>query len=43
MAYQARRSSVLTEDIELINKNNEVEKVLHIKFDADRLDRKSVV
>lgn len=39
MAYQARRSSVLTEDIELINKNNEVEKVLHIEFDADRMAR----
>ena len=39
MAYQARRSSVLTEDIELINKDNEVEKVLHIEFDADRMAR----
>ncbi len=39
MAYQARRSSVLTEDIELINKNNEVEKVLHIEFNADRMAR----
>lgn len=39
MAYQARRSAVLTEDIELINKDNEVEKVLHVEFNADRLAR----
>lgn len=39
MAYQIRRSAVLTEDIELINKNNEVEKVLHVEFDADRFAR----
>lgn len=39
MAYQARRSAVLIEDIELINKNNEVEKVIHVKFNADRMAR----
>ena len=39
MAYQAKRAYILTEDIELMNKDNEVEKVLHVKFDADRMAR----
>lgn len=39
MAYQAKRAYILTEDIELMNKDNEVEKVLHIRFDADRMAR----
>lgn len=39
MAYQARRSAVLKEDIELINKNNEVEKVIHVEFNADAMAR----
>ena len=39
MAYQARRSAVLIEDIELINKNNEVEKVIHVEFNADAMAR----
>lgn len=39
MAYQARRSAVLIEDIELINKENKVEKVIHVEFNADAMVR----
>lgn len=39
MAYQAKRSHKVTEDLELINERGEVEKVIHVSLDADEMVR----
>lgn len=39
MAYQAKRSHKVTEDLELINECGEVEKVIHVSLDADEMVR----
>lgn len=39
MAYQAKRSNRVTEDLELINERGEVEKVIHVSLDADEMVR----
>lgn len=40
MAYQVKRQTVITEDIELSGKDGAVEKVLHIEFNPEKLARK---
>lgn len=41
MAYQVRRQKLITEDIELLNKDGtKVERVIHIEFNAEKLARK---
>jgi len=37
MAYQARRSARITEDLELLDENGEVRQVIHVDLDPDTI------
>lgn len=40
MAYQARRTREISEDLELVNENGEVEKVIHVQIGLDQMAEK---